>query len=438
MEIPKLGIIFLSPLLPRQYLFTMESTLPHISDLPPDKDFHLFVCYIRENLHDVHTIVANLEGAGLRCCYHERDFTPGSSILTNMIDTIRRSRHMLVVLSEDFVNSPYAVHELNEALHIRISEGYSIIPIKIEPCQVPDAIKHITWIDAENDDVNDMHHKIIDALLKTDTSLELKNINNGQSLSFKLVPFAGCLSFKRYRLVLDYLDRQEIWRNRFKLSTQNLDTLEEVVTKSAFVRYQHVFNRFKFITFLVYILMLVVSMLVSSVFTTVAAAHGTQRYSAYSPKTISGWVLWISMTCMVPLLCCCADCLPCSQLTNGLRIKAWRRMMDELWVMNKRARKLKFVILYDLDRDVLRIMRYNFNPCMAYFIRRCERKEAMQKLKAEDETLKDYTVRLFDAFLKSNVDRLFHPEPGLERHKMTNGARCICIQVEESLDLDKL
>ncbi|WAR25304.1 TLR1-like protein, partial [Mya arenaria] len=275
----------------------MESTLSHIPDLPPDKDFHLFVCYIRENLHDVHTIVANLERAGLQCCYHERDFTPGSSILDNMMYTISRSLHMLVVLSEDFVNSPYAVHELNEALHIRISEGYSIIPIKIEPCQVPDAMKHITWIDAENDDVNDMHHKILDALLKT--------ANNGQSLLFKLMPFAGCLSFTRYGL----------------LSTQNLDTLEELVTKSAFVRYRHVFKRFKFITFIVYILMSLLSMFVGSIFTTVAAARGTQHSSDHSTDAFLGCAFWILMTSIVPLACCCADCLSCFQLMKGLRIK---------------------------------------------------------------------------------------------------------------------
>ncbi|XP_052779904.1 uncharacterized protein LOC128217078 [Mya arenaria] len=416
----------------------MESTLSHIPDLPPDKDFHLFVCYIRENLHDVHTIVANLERAGLQCCYHERDFTPGSSILDNMMYTISRSLHMLVVLSEDFVNSPYAVHELNEALHIRISEGYSIIPIKIEPCQVPDAMKHITWIDAENDDVNDMHHKILDALLKTDTSFELKNTNNGQSLLFKLMPFAGCLSFTRYGLVFDYHDRQEIWRNGFKLSTQNLDTLEELVTKSAFVRYRHVFKRFKFITFIVYILMSLLSMFVGSIFTTVAAARGTQHSSDHSTDAFLGCAFWILMTSIVPLACCCADCLSCFQLMKGLRIKAWRKLIDDLWLINKRARKRKLLIFYDLDRDALRIMRYNFNPCMAYFLRRCERKETMQRLKVEDETLKDYAVRLFDDFLESDMSRLFHPEPGLERHKMTNGARCICIQVEESLDLDKL
>lgn len=137
-----------------------------IPSLPTDKDFHFFVCYTSENLNEVQIIVDHLEKEGVKCSYHERDFQPGQRVLDNINDTIRRSIHMLVILSTEFMNRGYCKHEVIQALHEKINEDYSIIPIKIEPCTVPDYLKHITYIDAENDVVENMHLKIIDALIK--------------------------------------------------------------------------------------------------------------------------------------------------------------------------------------------------------------------------------------------------------------------------------
>lgn len=140
----------------------MASKLPEI---PHDKKYHLFVCYEKDSLDVVRIIVDNLENDGLVCCYYERDFLPGQSILHNIDDAIRKSLSMLIVLSEEFENSVYCKHEVDEAFNLKIREEYNLIPIKTEPCNVPERLKHLVYIDVE-DDVDGAHSKIIDAVIK--------------------------------------------------------------------------------------------------------------------------------------------------------------------------------------------------------------------------------------------------------------------------------
>ncbi|WAR25946.1 TLR1-like protein [Mya arenaria] len=148
--------------------------IPH---LPREKDYHVFVCHVNENVHEVRTIVTNLEKGGVKCCYDERDFTAGRSILENMLEKINESVHMLFVLSEDFSKSRFAKHELEEAIHQQIREDFSIIPLKIEPCDVPQILKNKTYIDCENDDITKVHHKIIEAVIDNEEDInELESI----------------------------------------------------------------------------------------------------------------------------------------------------------------------------------------------------------------------------------------------------------------------
>lgn len=141
-----------------------------IPTLPHNKDNHLFICYIQDNASEVRTIVDNLEREGLKCCYHERDFLPGQQVIGNIHEAIEKSMSILVVLSENFVQSRFCLHEIEQALHARISQGYNVIPIKIEPCNVPVSLENITFIDAENVPVGEMHRKIQDAFLHTGKS----------------------------------------------------------------------------------------------------------------------------------------------------------------------------------------------------------------------------------------------------------------------------
>ena len=137
------------------------------SELPVDKEYHLFVCYTKENGTEVQEIVKYLENEGVKCCYHERDFVPGQRVLDSIHVNITKSMHMLVVLSVDFTNSNFCEHEVMLALQEKIEAGYSIIPIKIEACSVPINLRHLTYIEAEDETLDNMHTRIIDTMLKS-------------------------------------------------------------------------------------------------------------------------------------------------------------------------------------------------------------------------------------------------------------------------------
>ena len=137
-----------------------------IPELPYKKDYHLFVCYTEYNAADVRQIVEHLEAYGLKCCYHERDFLPGQNVLQNINSAIKRSMGIVIVLSEEFVNSGFCQHEIEQALHSSITQSYVIIPVKTELCVVPDVLKTFTYIDAQNSDISEMHVLILNAFLQ--------------------------------------------------------------------------------------------------------------------------------------------------------------------------------------------------------------------------------------------------------------------------------
>jgi hypothetical protein len=138
----------------------------NIPDLPNTKDYHLFVCYTDYNSADVRVIVENLECEGLKCCYHKRDFQPGQNVFHNINSAIKRSMGIIIILSEESVNSSFCQHEIQQAVHSRITDDYTIIPIKIEPCDIPDNLKTMTYIDAQNIETIEVHKLILNAFLQ--------------------------------------------------------------------------------------------------------------------------------------------------------------------------------------------------------------------------------------------------------------------------------
>ncbi|XP_063885282.1 toll-like receptor 13 [Scylla paramamosain] len=86
--------------------------------------YDIFVCYSQADRQWVFEhLVARLEDGGrYRVCVHERDFTVGQEITENIINSIDRSRKVLVVLSPAFVDSSWCMFELQLASHKILDE----------------------------------------------------------------------------------------------------------------------------------------------------------------------------------------------------------------------------------------------------------------------------------------------------------------------------
>ncbi|XP_077373588.1 uncharacterized protein LOC144016388 [Festucalex cinctus] len=125
------------------------------ADIPPplrqDETFHVFISYSSTDSQWTHLLIERLEARGLCVCYHERDFTPGRTVLENMSECIQESQKVLLVLSSEFVRSRWCLLEANMSLFRDCLERKPIVPVLLEPAVcVPLHLCHLTYLEAHD------------------------------------------------------------------------------------------------------------------------------------------------------------------------------------------------------------------------------------------------------------------------------------------------
>ncbi|XP_061735662.1 uncharacterized protein LOC133538251 [Nerophis ophidion] len=130
-----------------------KTSLAAFTDAPPalkeGETFHVFISYSSTDHQWTHSLIDQLEAGGLQVCYHERDFTPGRTVLENMSECIQESQKVLLVLSSEFVRSRWCLLEANMSLFRDCLERKPIVPVLLEPgvC-VPLHLCHLTYLEA--------------------------------------------------------------------------------------------------------------------------------------------------------------------------------------------------------------------------------------------------------------------------------------------------
>jgi hypothetical protein len=85
---------------------------------------------------------------GYKCCLYEREFLPGATIVENIINYIERSIRFVFLLSDNSKESEWCQYELTVAKTISIrNKGYKPIILRLDKCDVPDAMRHYTYLD---------------------------------------------------------------------------------------------------------------------------------------------------------------------------------------------------------------------------------------------------------------------------------------------------
>ncbi|XP_040274920.1 toll-like receptor 1 [Bufo bufo] len=105
-------------------------------ELRRDYTFHAFVSYSEHDASWVKNILLpNVQSMNnMRICQHERNFTPGRSIVENIINCIDNSYKSIFVLSPHFVQSEWCHYELYFAHHKLYTENTdNLILILLEP-----------------------------------------------------------------------------------------------------------------------------------------------------------------------------------------------------------------------------------------------------------------------------------------------------------------
>ncbi|XP_078613599.1 uncharacterized protein LOC144883168 isoform X1 [Branchiostoma floridae x Branchiostoma japonicum] len=112
--------------------------------------YHVFFCYSSADAPWVKVMINKLESdeLGFKCCFHERDFIPGMSIIENIVRSIQKSQKTVFVLSRDFVASRWCNFERQIVMGANLrEENKKVIPVMLRECDLPDFLQHMTYLE---------------------------------------------------------------------------------------------------------------------------------------------------------------------------------------------------------------------------------------------------------------------------------------------------
>ena len=125
-----------------------------IPDLPPGKLYHVFFSHSNEDREWVLQVVLRLESPeyGLNCCFADRDFDLGVPVFQNITKCIHASRRTVIVMSPEFVESPWCSYETRIIMEMNLDARQRLlIPVMLRQCRVPDFIGRLTYMNVNNE-----------------------------------------------------------------------------------------------------------------------------------------------------------------------------------------------------------------------------------------------------------------------------------------------
>lgn len=108
-------------------------------------------CFISYSHKDAQIAVAIqnlLEQNNIRCWIDFRDAIPGTDYAGSIVRAIRSSSFFVLVLSQNSVDSPHVLNEINSA----VNSGITILPLKVDQSELNDSMEYYLgkthWMDA--------------------------------------------------------------------------------------------------------------------------------------------------------------------------------------------------------------------------------------------------------------------------------------------------
>lgn len=133
-------------------------------------DHEVFVSYRRSDGARIGPLVDYLRGQGLRLFVDVLEIGPGDDIVAKLDSAIRRARCGIVFVSRPYVESTWALRELQMLLR---SENCRILPVLLDDVPLPESIENVCTIDLRGFEGPPDHAVLreLDALVRTCRSL---------------------------------------------------------------------------------------------------------------------------------------------------------------------------------------------------------------------------------------------------------------------------
>ncbi|HEX7180780.1 MAG TPA: toll/interleukin-1 receptor domain-containing protein [Thermoanaerobaculia bacterium] len=98
------------------------------------------------------TLRPRLEDAGLKVCI-DRNFLAGHAAFSNIEEAIKHSRHTVLVLTPNWINSPWTLLEGQLATKKHLTNpACRTVPVLLQPCEPPGILSILTYVDLTRED----------------------------------------------------------------------------------------------------------------------------------------------------------------------------------------------------------------------------------------------------------------------------------------------
>lgn len=146
--------------------------LPLLADaIPqiPETLYHVFVSYRSTDREWAMSLVARLEGAGLRAFIDQRELELGGYLANQIQSALERSRAAVVLVSRGWLDSPWCQQEANALINRAVADrSFKLIPLRLDASTMPPLLDSRIWLDfngvlrAEGQNVQKLINTLID------------------------------------------------------------------------------------------------------------------------------------------------------------------------------------------------------------------------------------------------------------------------------------
>lgn len=95
-------------------------------------------------------VAERLRTKGIDAWVDTWEMLPGDSLMDKLFDGLKNCTAFVVVLSNNSISSKWVREELNTAIVKRIEDDTKLIPIRLDGCEVPEALRSTVWIDIDD------------------------------------------------------------------------------------------------------------------------------------------------------------------------------------------------------------------------------------------------------------------------------------------------
>ena len=110
--------------------------------------YHVFISYRSTDRLWAMSLVARLEGAGLRVFIDQRELVPGDYLTGQIESALRRSRAAVLLVSKGWLESPWCQQEVNVLIKRDVEDiTFKLFPLRLDDCAMPAFLDTRVWLD---------------------------------------------------------------------------------------------------------------------------------------------------------------------------------------------------------------------------------------------------------------------------------------------------